>query len=238
MKWGSTARPPASSLFSFPFLLTLLFSIKLIRSIIINTSKLKYSPISILSKHSSITLILTFTRSININYMISISISYTIGIIIKLMNSFSTPNIIFNINYSSSSNKFNNIISSFDTIYFTMNSISYNINSSYTKRFISFSKSFFDSKTMLNGSIRLSILTRSINNSVNNFSNSICVGVSDKSLYSIYLSYFVNLKDYTTTTINRNFHVTINIIIKFTKSIKITKKNIIMINNNNMFFYW
>ena len=181
MKRRSTTRPPASSLFSFPFLLTLLFSIKFIRSISIDTSKLKYSSISILSKYSSITLILTFTRSININYMISISISYTISIIIKLMNSFSTPNIIFNINYSSSSNKFNNIISSFDTIYFTINSISYNINSSYTKSFISFSKSFFDSKTTLNGSIRLSILTRSINNSVNNFSNSICVSVSDKS---------------------------------------------------------
>ena len=168
---GRTARPPASSLFSFLFLLTLLFSIKLIRSIIINTSKLKYSSISILSKHSSITLVLTFTRSININYIISISISYTIGIIIKLMNSFSAPNIIFNINYSSSSNKFNNSIGSFDTICFTTNGISYNINSSYTKSFMSFSKSFFNNNTTLNSSffiiLRLNILTRSINNSIN-----------------------------------------------------------------------
>lgn len=150
-----------------------LISIKFIRSIIINTSKLKYSSISILSKHSSIVLIFTFSRSININHIISISISYTIGIIIKLINSFSTPNIIFNINYSSSSNKFNNSIGSFDTICFTMNSISYNINSSYTKSFISFSKSFFDSKTAFNSSffisLRLNILTRSINNSINNF---------------------------------------------------------------------
>lgn len=115
---GSTARPPAASLFSFPFLLTLLFSIKLIRSIIINTSKLKYSSISILSKHYSITLILTFSCSININHIISINISYTnrlksifkstFIISTKLMLKFS----IFNINYSSSSNKLNNIISS------------------------------------------------------------------------------------------------------------------------------
>ena len=95
------------------------------------------------------------------------------------MNSFSTPNIIFNINYSSSSNKFNNIISSLSNSNMTINSIGDYIRNSILKSFISFSKSFLNSKTALNSSffisLRPSILTRSNNNFLCNSNNIISI---------------------------------------------------------------